>query len=54
MSHGEGVRGGVCLTTGLLRAGVVNEVITWKRYVRREGAQRDRLVLRAVVLIEFW
>ena len=37
MIHGEDVRcvGEICLRTGLLRAGVVNEVIIWERYVRR-------------------
>ena len=40
MIHGEaevsGVSGKICLMTGRLRAGVVNEVITWEQYVRRD------------------
>ena len=36
MIHGEGVRlvGKIILVTGLLRAGVVNEMIIWQPYVR--------------------
>ena len=35
----SGVSGEISLMTAMLRAGVVNEVITWERYVRRSVTQ---------------